>query len=89
MIEDSKLIIKDNLKKINNIIKKILPKLEYHNFVVEELEENKISSSKKYICPSKDILYKNINSNTINIYITKLFNYKCLIPKNFLEYIDI
>ena len=37
MIKESKLKIKDNLKQNNNlIINKILPKLVYYNFVMEE-----------------------------------------------------
>ena len=74
-------------KEVKNIEPKInhlkLPKLSYYNNAIKELEKINIIGDQKLAFNNKN-LYNNLGNNTINIYITKLENFKCLVPENFL-----
>ena len=70
--------IKNNYEKTDSFIKiGTLPKIKYYHFINEELEKNSPIDTNK-----KD-LYNNITNNLINIYITKIENFKVLIQKNY------
>lgn len=79
MSEQSRIESNDIINKIHNLP---LPKLYYQINIPKNLETVKVKSNHiKSI--NKAFNYYDIENYTVNIYILKLNNFKCIIPKSF------
>ena len=79
MINSSKIIEKEKGNKNKTLC---IPKLQYYNFLETNLIDKR-ESKKVNLSNNTEILYQNIENNTINIYITKLLHFNINIPTNY------
>ena len=73
---------KRNHNEILNQNSSLLPKIKCYNFLNNKIIDK--VNIKVLVPINNDELYKNIEDNTINIYIKKITNIKAYIPKIFL-----
>ena len=79
MINSNKIINKEKGNKIKTLC---LPKLQYYIFLETNLIDKR-EAKKVNLSNNPEILYQNIENNTINIYITKLLHFNINIPSNY------